>query len=56
MTLDQLVIALFVVIPLLEGLMRLLRRRTRQEGHPDKPLAQSSVPPPPRNCRSGEGS
>jgi hypothetical protein len=45
MTLDQLVIALFVVIPLLEGLMRLLRRRTRQEGHPDKPLAQSSVPP-----------
>jgi hypothetical protein len=46
MTLDQLVIALFVVIPLLEGLMRLLRRRTGQEDHPDKPLAQSSVPPP----------
>ena len=46
MSLDHLVIALFVVLPLLDGLMRVLRRRTRQEGQPEKALAQSSTPRP----------
>jgi hypothetical protein len=55
MSLDQLVIALVVVIPLLDGLMRVLRRQTRQEGQPDKPLAQSSTPRPSSRLPAREG-
>jgi hypothetical protein len=55
MTLDQLVIALVVVIPLLDGLMRLLRRWTRQERQPEKPLTHSSTPRPSSQLPEREG-